>query len=136
MAAAQKPSCSRQKAEFHPTCSFVHCCRSRGLAGTVEAPAKWLLCSSLSFAPHLELLARSSTEGRRASRSQCLGFSSAHPSLCRSHSLAIVTGASWLGQLLRSQALSHVRGDFIPKVLLLKEHCGSSILHGPLSNVH
>lgn len=48
----------------------------------------------------------------------------------------LTTGASWLGQLLRSQALSHVRDDFIPKVLLVKEHCGSSILHGLLSNVH
>lgn len=43
----------------------------------------------------------------------------------------LTTGASRLGRHLHSQALSHAGGDFIPKVLLVKEHCGSSILLGP-----
>lgn len=89
MSAAQNPSCFQQKAEFHPTCSFVHCCKSCGLAGSVRALAKWLLGDSLSFTPHLELLARSRREGWHASRNECLGFSSACPSLCRCPSLAI-----------------------------------------------
>jgi len=48
----------------------------------------------------------------------------------------LTTGASWLGQLSQSQALSHVRDYFIPRVPLVKERCGSSILHGLFSNVH
>lgn len=46
----------------------------------------------------------------------------------------LTTGASWLRQLFHSQTLSHIRGDFIPKVLLAKEHCDSSILSGLINN--
>lgn len=48
----------------------------------------------------------------------------------------LTTGASRLGRHVHSQALSHAGGDFIPKVLLVKEHWGSSILHTLLRIVH
>lgn len=63
--------------------------------------------------PHLELLARSRTEGWHARRSKCLAFSSA-PLPSAEVSLVFNPSASWLGQLFHSQALSYIRGDFIP----------------------
>lgn len=48
----------------------------------------------------------------------------------------LTTGASWLGQLLHSQALSHGRDYFIPKARLMEECCGSSILRGLPGNIH
>lgn len=123
VSAAQDLLCFCQRAEFHPTLLI---CASAGQMAPWWQPA---------IIPHLELLARSATEGRHARGSKCLAFSSA-PLPSAEVSLVFNPSASWLGQLLHSQALSYIRSDFIPKSLTLKEHCGSSILHGLLSNVH
>lgn len=122
VSAAQDLLCFCQRAEFHPTCSFV------------QVLAKWLLGDSLPLLLTLSFWQGVGQRDGMPEEASALHFP-LPPLPSAEVGLVFNPSASWLGQLLHSQALSYIRGDFIRKSLA-HEGTLSSILCGLLRNVH